>query len=164
MAQRRSGRRPDYSWSGQSFVHAAMGTTTVATSLFTIGLASTIVRFRGRLRGYLNTAAAADSEKLLACGLILLNADTAAAGAASMPEPLSDRDADWIWTDFLTMATVDTTEGSGGGMQFDTIVLDNKSMRRARPSEVVVFVCQPVDLGGTETATVFGGLSMLLSS
>ena len=153
---RRTGRRSDYQWGNfgdQEFdqdlstADAVYGTTGLI-----VGVASTIMRIRGRIGITLNSPAVAEHCMIL-CGLMIVTADHFAVGAA--PELLTNGndEASWIWTGSLYVssgeeAAVTTDQAS------DTVEVDTKAMRKAKANDLVAFVFQaPAELVQDQAGT-----------
>jgi len=158
------GRRTDYSWGGLVFSLSGLSASQVASNVLTITSPSTLMRCRGRVRAFLETATAADSLKTINCGIIVGDDDQLTAGSAAFPSPGTDMDAEWIWQGFLLMRTLSTTEADNDFQGSDVIDIDSKAMRRLKQTDNIVFVAEPFNLTGTETADVIVSVRCLLGS
>ncbi len=154
MARRRGGRGPDYDWAGVcgAVVGAdlAPGVDIIGSGSFVFATAGTLVRARGYVGGQLDTAGV-DERVLIAMGLIMVSENAAAAGTASVPNPLDDAGEDWIWFGHLWMSSGAEAAVNENSL-FDRKEIDSKAMRRVKVSETLVFVasvCDSADMGGT---------------
>ncbi len=164
---RRAGRRTDYVWSGLAAGAAVMGSITTGTAIqgiISFDLAGTLRRIRGEVQAMFTTAAAANSMKVLAVGLIMASSDAVVAGATAIPSPATDLKAPWVWHGFLLLARTATTEGQDSFMTSARLSIDSKAMRRVKPNEDLVFVMDPVDLVGTEGAQLQLAVRALIAS
>ena len=132
--------------------------TTIAPSA--LGRA-TIVRCRGSWSGVMTPGAAQDSM-VLALGLIVANSDAVTAGSASLPGPIDEPDAPWLWVGYepLLSGAASAQDGSAINQAFRREI-DTKAMRRTKTDDVLLFVGQAVITGGTPTA-VHGGIVRVL--
>ncbi len=77
-----------------------------------------------------------------------------AAGAASIPNPASDLNADWLWHGFLLLQA---QAGTGVGASLNVmqsvarLTIDSKAMRKLRPTNSLLFAAHNTALGGTPT-------------
>ncbi len=159
-----AGRRPDYEWSGTTVFTSGLSTTKFATAAATFTGSGTIMRCRGRLRGQLETTAAADSMKMLACGLIVADDDALTVGQTAIPGPTTDPEAEWVWVGQLLLGNLTATEADAGSSFADDIVIDSKAMRKVKGNENLVLVIEPINIFGTETARVGGFIRVLGAS
>ncbi len=147
---RRTGRRTDYEWNvvggdilGMDLTIGATGTGSGSFAALTFAGAGTVMRMRGRVLANLD-AGAVDERVIVACGLIIVNANAAAA-VATMPHPVTDGKAMWIWHDFVEVSSGAEAAIINEGL-FDRIPIESKAMRRFKPSEVLVFVAEVLDV------------------
>jgi len=110
----------------------------------------TLIRTRGTLQVYLEAVAAALDGFPWAFGLIVVSQEAFAAGAASIPGPLSDGAQDWWFFhqygfSFAPNATLSNSEGSMNR----TVEVDSKSMRKLHVGQNLVGVFET----GTEVGT-----------
>ncbi len=145
MARRSSGRRTDYSWTAAADIMtgidlgavAAFGP--VATGLTQPG---TIMRVRGTVGATLN-AAAVQEFGLVHLGLIVVPADTFAAGVAPefQTDGASSESGHWMWTGSIFLSS-----GFEAAIVNDqlsaSIEIDSKAMRRFKPNDVVALVVE----------------------
>ena len=139
-------------------------TTGAVQGLVTFGSPGTIMRVRGEVQGIFTTGAAANSMKVLACGLIVVSAEALAAGVASIPSPAEDLNSPWFWHGFLLLARTTATEGDDDFMASHRVTIDSKAMRRVKPNESAVFVMDPIDLVGSEGAQLQFAARLLFAS
>ncbi len=103
---------------------------------------ATITRVRGLCEFMLNTADTIGAGFFGAVGLILVSDEAAAAGVNSVPSPLSQLDAGWLWHSFYSVRTVTATIGDGvnSSSVYLRISIDNKAMRIQAPNQTLVGV------------------------
>ncbi len=160
---RRSGRGPDYIWSGTGWFQQAQGSATAIgnTVIAVFNEAQTLVRLRGYASATIDPSAAGDII-VISMGFILADDDAVAAGAASIPSPTNDTDGDWIWHGWFPLhAEFSTGEGSDHNVQ---MVIDSKAMRRVKPNEQLVMVADGQIFAGTPTADLVAGVRVLSAS
>ena len=160
-------RKTDYDWEGLGAGAALIANLTTIPDIQVIVqfLASvTLYRIRGEILATLTTAAAANSAKILHCGLIMASAEAAAAGAASIPDPASDLNAPWIWHGFMHLMRTATTETESFGLASYRLQVDSKAMRKIKANQSLVFAVSPQNLAGSETAQIFFGFRALFGS
>ena len=153
---RRSGRRTDYQWFNVGDFENGIDIGAVA-AFGSTGLAilapGTITRIRGKIGATLD-AGAVDEAVMLLAGLVVLNSDGFAAGAA--PELLTTGadEASWIWQGALYLSS-----GSEAAVVDDSlsaqIEIDTKAMRRVKPGLTLAMVFEvPAALARDQTGTV----------
>jgi len=118
----------------------------------------TIIRVRGELAVFVDSALAADAVFAVSMGLMVLPTAT----ITIPPSPLGDIGSDWFWWDTTTVRG--TT-----GLELDTasvsrIKVDGKAMRKVGLNETVVFVAAMNNCEGTGQANVCGNLRFLLKA
>ncbi len=117
-----------------------------------------------RVRGYAvfhPTAFTTDQEFGGAYGLGVVSDEALAAGATSIPRPFDDDD----WTGWLVhgfyAGRFEFASGVGI-MNFDVHhIIDSKAMRKVRPNEALVWVCESQT--GAIDATIHARVLMMLS-
>jgi len=152
---RRTGRRRVPYWS-LAYLSGAQSVTAKAIVGMTVGGTfqshSTLIAIRGRLSAYVNTDA---QMGVLGVGIIMADADAYAAGAASLPGPLSDGAAPWIWHAAIPLIGV-TGIDSRPRVAFEQFY--SRAMRKLKDTDVVAIVAETAG-----TVTAGGGISMLIS-
>ena len=97
MAHRGRGPRRSYDWAGMFF-----GPTTLAATQVILGSALidnepvTVMRVRGNILVKGTPDAVAD-DNVVGLGLIVLQSQAFTAGGASVPGPIADPSAPWLW-------------------------------------------------------------------
>ena len=124
----------------QGFIAVASGGATIIAS---VGFEEpvTIMRNRGMVSIKLNDYSA-DLDIVGAYGMGVVSTEAFIAGVASIPEPFTD--ADWggwfVWRSFghrfESVTNVSTLLGSW------SFEVDSKAMRKVRPNETIVEVCE----------------------
>ncbi len=161
MARSRgSGRKTDYTWSGNTFSQDAQGTAVTINALTTINQAGTIVRNRGEL--LVSIDGPVDGDKAVAAfGLIIASDSQVAAGATAFPSPATDLDANWLWHSFATMLV----QAAGDDGTISTrLMIDSKAMRKVKQNDQLVLVADMVRESGTPTVDYAGGIRSLLGT
>ena len=102
--------------------------------------------------------AAAREQQVVAFGAVIVSLDAFAAGAASIPGPFSDPDADWL----LHVITVGAGDASSSVMTSGQM-LESRARRRLPSGHGVAFMAETGDVGsGADGVTIFGGVSILV--
>ena len=164
MARSSRGRRADYQWSGNTgFQTTISGTQLLGSGAVAINTPGTIVRVRGHCAAALDVGAA-DNAMIIGAGLIVVDDDAVAAGAASIPSPIDDLDADWLWHGFFALNSISGTQGDANGGQHSQREIDSKAMRRVKQNSNIVMMIDGDVLAGSPTGDFFYGFRALLSS
>ena len=145
MARRSSRSNPIRSWSGTSISTVVSVTTTqqvvTVLSLFT-DFPETLLRSRGSLL-IQATPDAADENDILGIGLIVVNEAASSAGGVSVPGPLNDIDADWLWHQGIAFDSRVATSYTGDHIGLNKRVeIDSKAMRRVARDQTIVLVAE----------------------
>ncbi len=115
----------------------------------------TIVRLRGHGFVHLDAGALLDSA-VVGIGLIVSPTEAFTAGVSSVPSPLTDMEAPWIWHEVFAMgpAVLATDDGAdlSRNVQF---TIDNKAMRKFRTDEELGFVVEADIITGSPTVDIF---------
>ena len=136
------------------------GSTSTTVGPANLGRA-TVIRIRGGWWALLDPAAAQDIVQY-GIGILKATDDAVTAGVGSFPGPLSDPDADWLWVQYLMLASGDATAQDGSAInQAARGVIDSKAMRRFTTNDTMLFVAEAVSLGGTPP-TLGGGMARVL--
>ena len=162
MARRSSSRRrANYEWAGTQFVASALSTTQTILATLTPGEQGTLIRSRGNIL-IVATPDAADDDDVVGLGLIVVSSEAAAIGGTSIPGPINNEDAPWLWHTFVPIMNVAVTAASDTALGLiHRVTLDSKAMRRLNTNDRVVLVAE---LGTGEFAAVraLGGMRNLL--
>ena len=160
---RTSGRRTDYGWSGNNFTRLAQTTGGSANSLADSEAPQTLMRCRGEILYRMDVAAAGDAGNL-GFGIIILDNAALAAGAGSIPSPVTALDADWLWHGWGLCHSETGTQSDSLSSHIGRLVIDSKAMRRMKTNDNVVFVGDVVILSGTPTFDWQVGCRILVGS
>ena len=164
MARQRSGRRSDYTWNGAAFDDGDVSSGAVLRVIATMQGAGTIVRVRGRVCANLIQVAIVGAARV-DYGIIIADDDAVAAGAASLPSPTTDLDAEWLWLGSAFLVGRDTTiTNNTGGISRDIVDIDSKAMRRVKQNEQIVLVIFGTDLTGSMAYDSYGLIRALFAS
>jgi len=115
----------------------------------------TVIRLRGH--GFIHLDAGAVEESLVVgIGLIIAPSEAFTAGVGSLPTPLADMDAPWIWHDIFPMGPAVIVADDGGDLSRNVqFTIDNKAMRKFRTGEELGFVVEADVVSGTPNVDVF---------
>ncbi len=163
MARRSRGGRLAKQWSGATFDKVAMSTTQVGFIAFTAtegGEDETVLRVRGDILVVASPDAAADSA-IFALGAIVVQVNAFSVGGLSLPGPVVDIGADWLWHTFVSLEVAGATSVAGDNIGIiHRVVVDSKAMRRVPDDSMIAFVGEltAVDFAAVE---ITGGLRVL---
>ncbi len=146
MAARRRDGRMSKSWLGMAVV-TANRVITATQSAVSSGIAlpegaedSTILRVRGEILvvGVPNAATDVDTIGL---GLIVVQTNAFTVGGTSLPGPIDQAGADWMWHRYVHLDAVTLTAGDPQAITVnERIIVDSKAMRRFPQGTTVAFV------------------------
>ena len=136
---------------------AVIGSVSIAESSL---VAPTLLRSRGNLLVNAVPDAATDSDTI-GLGLIVVHTNALAAGGASLPGPIADQGADWLWHMYVPLdAAGATAEAAVNNWNLMRIEVDSKAMRRV-PEDHAVVCMGEVDAGLFASVSVTGGIRFL---
>ena len=162
MARRSTGRRTDYTWQGGALGSSLSSGGAFISSVFTAGTAATLMRSRGEVVASIDGITDGD-KAIVGVGLIVVTEEQLAAGATSVPDPITDFDAEWVWHGFLLLmsqAIVATTDDTHNAR----LSIDSKAMRRMKQTMSLVFVATNVASAGTPNVDVLFGCRSLVGA
>ncbi len=111
----------------------------------------TLLRSRGQVWVTATPDAAGDFV-VAAFGLIVVHGNALTAGGASLPGPIENIDADWLWHQFVHLDAVSVSASDGQSIGLNArIEIDSKAMRRVPRTHVVVLMAE---LSGSAMASV----------
>jgi len=115
----------------------------------------TIVRLRGH--GYIHLdAGAVEESAVVGIGLIIAPTEAFSAGVGSVPTPLTDMEAPWIWHDVFALGPAVIVADDGGDLSRNIqFTIDNKAMRKFRTDEELGFVFEVDVISGTPNVDMF---------
>ena len=166
MAHRRSGfakKIDTVHWTYAGWTFAAQAAGTVATTLFVAQhLPETLMRIRGEVCTYLDGLTAPGKQVDIGIGIIQVPEGT---GTTVLWSPITDGDAPWIWVDYACIGYEEyvTDVIDAPGLFVSRRVIDNKSMRKLRNTEVQVVLENATGIGAGAVNLV-GNLRMLAGS
>ena len=130
----------------------------IVGSGFDFSTTGTVVRTRGMLQLYLSLSTSAQDGYAGAFGIMLVRDQAFAAGAASIPGPLSDLNDEWLYhtffnehNPFASGGAVAAGDSMNNGAGTDKIVVDSKAMRKFTDGDTMVAMVEVVETG---TATL----------
>ena len=158
MARTRS--RGTKEWSGVALAPLALTTTQALLVAFAHDLQETILRIRGQFLATGVPDTAFDDETV-GVGAIVVTDNAVAAGGVSLPGPISDPDASWIWHAYMPLMSLATTSASDVALGcFDRVIVDSKAMRKSNRNESLAFVGQ-LATGDFGSVRIQGGVRVL---
>ncbi len=160
----RRGNRMAKTWTGGSSGNPTVVTSTqiLVASVFLAENSpnQTVLRSRG---SYFITAtpdAAADTD-VVGLGLIVVHTNAASVGGTSLPGPLTDIGADWLWHSLVQLDAISSSSASSNSLGTNVRdVIDSKAMRRFLADHAVVLVAQ-LATGDFSEVTILAGLRIL---
>ena len=164
MARRDGRRMRDLTWSGLGGTTKQVTAGSLASStVVSLADTQTLLRTRGEILGQIDGPVDGDAT-IVGCGLIVVTEEQVAVGTTSMPDPIQDLDAEWLWHGFLVLAAQAGT-GVGGSLNVNSAVarlsVDSKAMRRMKQSQSVALVLRNSVLSGTPTVDVNAAFRVL---
>ena len=149
-----------YDWEGVTVTSLGLVAGAVTDAVLFLGdRAETIQRVRGEVLASLDlSGSAAGDACIVGVGLIVIPR-TGTAGV----DPISEPGANWLWHRYIPLATQQPvgTAGNHPGAGFARVEIDNKSMRRLREDESVIFVVANQDAVGAPIVDVIAGVRLL---
>jgi len=115
----------------------------------TFGARPTLTRLRGNFMCHM-IGAASDSG-IVGLGLIVVSTDAFTAGAASVPSPTDDLNAEWVWHQLMVFGPAVGNELATAIDQFQKGEIDSKAMRKMNEAEVLGFVWDSIITAGSPT-------------
>ena len=148
-----------YDWEGQTTFSLAMAAGDITDAvLFTGDRAETIQRVRGDILVWLDGASSVATDSVIVgMGLIVIPRTLTSAGVSPITEP----GGNWLYHKYIVLATevAVTTARSLGS--YARVEIDNKSMRRFREDEIVVFTVETQNISGSPQVNVVAGIRIL---
>jgi len=153
IRQRAARRRTHWSTQQASTLDRASTQKLLMETLTAQHSGETLLRTRGLIRVYLQTASSNGDGYAGAIGFGVVTAKAAAAGVASLPGPMADAGWDgWFVHQFFDVRKSLSIVSNGSGF-FESII-DSKAMRKVTDEDVIVVVAEII-LSGTATVSVF---------
>ncbi len=144
MANRRgfsggSRSRGTKSWTGTNWNDAAPTVTQVVIGTFTGLEEETLLRIRGN--GVISGVPNADGDSdVYGIGLMKVTDQAAAVGGASVPGPIANPEADWIWHQYVPMIVGISGAGASPAPVVVSFEIDSKAMRKVNRDETLILV------------------------
>jgi len=163
----RGGSRPRRRWFGIALAGTGIGLTQQVLNVLA-GVAGTVTPFTvmRAMGDFLVSAVpdAAGDRGVLGLGIIVVQQAAASAGGASVPGPINDIDANWLWHVFVGLDAVVATAGSANDRALVYRVrFDVKSMRKVALDQDIILVAE-MDSSSFATVDVTGGYRVLVQS
>ena len=132
----------------------ALGTAKSTGGVSALGVTTsgaTLIRTRGMMQIHFDPTSIGDTFQW-AVGLGIYSSDAFAAGAASLPGPLSDVDYDWVWHKIGAFGPSFSATEDGTNIRNNLwIEIDSKAMRKLKPSQTMGFMVEGIILSGGGT-------------
>jgi len=162
FAARRAGPRHNYDWEGATTTSIALASGGVTQALlFTSDTSETLVRVRGMFLAELTFAASAAGDMaIVAAGLIVASTPGTTVGV----DPITEPGANWLWHQFLLLSTrgvIGAVADSGQQATSQTVLVDNKAMRKLREDEAIFFIVANQNAVGNPTVDVTAAFRVL---
>ena len=125
--------------------------------------AATILRCMGEYAIGPSAAPADNDVAVVGCGLAVVSTDAVTAGAASMPEPLSDIGYPWLFWAVHPLRFDTTTVDVSAAVASVRHSFDVKSMRRVKASESLVWIAEYFDFNGAPPLAITGAAVRVLA-
>jgi len=159
------GTRLSKTWIGETASGITSVTATQVMLIFT-GISeatlgsTTLLRSRGNVLCVATPDAAGDSD-VLGLGLIVVHSNARVAGGVSLPGPINDDGADWLWHQYVPLHSGGITSTTGDNIGSNVrIEIDSKAMRRVPTDHDIVLMAEVAD-GDFATVAVNAGVRFL---
>jgi len=121
----------------------------------------TVLRCRGELLVVATPDAVTDSD-FVGLGIIVLHQNSIGVGGTSVPGPINDSGADWLWFSIVPIDAVGATAIAGDSVgAVVRVPIDSKAMRVMR-SEMGLALVAELSSGDFASVTLTGGFRFLL--
>ena len=133
----------------------------------------TIVRTRGELTAFLNTASALDNGFACAVGIGIVTNAAFAIGATAVPDPIDDAEWDgWLYHRFFNLisptaiSNTAITDADSVGIVSNVVrfEVDSKAMRKQDLEETLMAVVQAVEVGTATMSVQFNSRTLVMLS
>ncbi len=162
MARSRGPRRL-YEWIGQDFGLTVLSATQV---ILGVGTAETdpvtIVRNRGQILVKGTPDAVAD-DTVVGLGIIVVSRQAEAVGGTSVPGPIADPQAAWLWHQYVPLSAGGTALNGADLGSVVRVIIDSKAQRKMNVNESLAFIGE-VSTTQYATVSVNGGIRTLFMS
>jgi len=128
-------------WTGtQNGTPVTIGTTQIAMLSFSGSERITMLRLRGSLLVVATPNAAADND-YAAFGVIVVSDQALAVGGTSIPGPIANPEAPWVWHQYVPLMDVVSTAADAASIGLNHVVeIDSKAMRKVGPNDSIVLI------------------------
>ncbi len=160
------GARLNKTWTGITFNKTTLTVTQQSLGGVTIpegGSDFTVLRTIGSILAVAVPNATADDD-ILALGVIVVQNAAAQVGGASLPGPLNDLGADWLWWEAIPLQSVAATAATENSRNLiHRVAIHSKGMRKVHADQNVLLMAE-LSTGEMGAVTVNGGIRFLLGS
>jgi len=159
MPRARSQRRRRYDWAGLIFGATSISGTPNPIVGFSDTEDVTVVRVRGNVFIQATPNAIADDD-VIGLGLIVVTDQAFAAGGASVPGPIANMDAEWMWHQFVPLKAAGTALAGNDIGTNVRVEVDTKAQRILKVNQTLAFVLE-LDTGEFTSVQATGGIRAL---
>jgi len=104
-------------------------------------------------------------EMTLTWGLGIVSSDAFAAGVAGMPDPAGDVGYPWLWWHSMHLFSYVAAGEEAFGVTAQRAEVDTKAMRRIKPDQTLLMLCQVSNVVGAVAVDItFGQLRVLVGT
>ena len=122
----------------------------------------TLVRTRGAGQ-YRFRPAAANDVHVVGLGLIVVNTDAfVSGGATSMPSPIDDVDANWVWHRLFQPAVATKAFDANDPGLVEWFEIDSKAMRIFKPNTTLAFIADGLAVSGSPLSDIAAAVRFLV--
>ena len=151
--------RRSYDWAGATFGATIASVTQAIVLSFLDVEPVTLMRTRGNIL-IKGTPDAVGDDAVVGLGVIVVSDNAAAVGGTSVPGPINDPDAPWVWHQYVPLDA-----GSAGLLGDDIgsiarVEVDSKAQRKIGINETAVMVIE-LSLADYASVRISGGLRFL---
>ena len=145
-------------WTGavqpSALLLGATQTVLLAIGISEDGTRETLLRSRGNIL-VAGTPDAATDVEVVGLGIVVVHSNAATIGGLSVPGPIADDGADWLWHQYVPLDAVTLTAGDPNARSvIHRVEIDSKAMRRIPPDYSAILV-------GELTTTSFANVSVM---
>ena len=149
-----------YEWIGQDFGLTILSATQV---ILGVGTAETdpvtIVRNRGQILVKGTPDAVAD-DTVVGLGIIVVSRQAEAVGGTSVPGPIADPQASWIWHQYVPLSAGQTGIDGADMGSIVRVHIDSKAQRKMNVNESLAFIAE-LSTAQYSAVSVNGGIRTL---
>ncbi len=122
---------------------------------------NTLLRIRGTVFAQLD-AGAVDEKAMIAFGITIVKTPAFTAGAASVPSPVTEADADWLWQGYISLSSL-AEAAIAPNFLAGNVEIDSKAMRKLSTGDSIIMVGEVYESLDQTGSFDFGYLMRILS-